>query len=110
MYKLSVITDNRTADGFRLAGIEVVAAETVEIAQEAILELLSDKEAGIIALDSRLAEAIDERIDRKLALVYRPLLVILPLGDELNTEAMAKLRLSRLIKKAVGFDVTLKRG
>jgi len=110
MYKLVVITDNHTADGFRLAGVEVCVADTVDEAQRSIIDLMQDETVGIIALDGRLSEAIDERIDRRLSMVYRPLLIMLPLGKTIDTGAVAQKRLNRLIKKAIGFDVTLKRG
>jgi vacuolar-type H+-ATPase subunit F/Vma7 len=110
MYKMVVITDNRTADGFRLAGVEVKVAESVASAQRSVIEMMSDETVGIIALDGRLSSAIDERIDRKLSTIYRPLLIMLPLGETIDTQAVAQKRLSRLIRKAIGFDVTLKRG
>lgn len=109
MQKLYCITDPVTADGFRLAGIDVVEAEDVEKAHAALLELFDVEDVGIIALDARLSDAVDERINRRFESVYRPLLVYLPLGNDADVKGMARERLQRLIKRAVGFDITLKR-
>ena len=110
MYKMVVITDNHTADGFRLAGVEVLVADTPAQAQASIIACMQDDTVGIIALDARLDAALDERIDRKLERLYRPLLIMLPLGETIDNEVLAQKRLNRLIRKAIGFDVTLKRG
>lgn len=110
MYKLVCITDAKTADGFLLAGIDVEIAANIEEAREVIVELLDEDEAGIIALDQRLSDAVDERLFRRFENTYRPVLVMLPLGDQANMKRLSQLRLQRLIRRAVGFDVTLKRG
>lgn len=110
MYRLMCITDAKTADGFRLAGIDVLVAAHDEDARSMINELMDGEEAGIIALDQRMSSAIDERLDKRLERVYRPIVVMLPLGDSAQTAELTRQRLVRLIRRAVGFDVTLKRG
>lgn len=110
LYNLVCITDSSTADGFRLAGIDVVVVKDMLEARKAINHLIEEDETGIIALDQRLADAIDERLERQLESSYRPVLVMLPLGDQANMKRLGQLRLQRLIKRAVGFDITLKRG
>lgn len=104
------ITDAKTADGFLLAGIDVEVATTVEEARSSIIELLEMDETGIIALDQRFSDAVDDRLFRRFENAYRPVLVMLPLGDQANMKRLSQLRLQRLIRRAVGFDVTLKRG
>lgn len=104
------ITDKKTADGFRLAGIGVREAESSEEARQIINEMLQEDEVGIIALDQRLFEALDERLEKQLERVYRPVVVMLPLGDSAQVNELTQQRLQRLIRRAVGFDVTLKRG
>ena len=110
MYRLICITDKKTADGFRLAGISVREAQSPEEARQIIYEMLPEDEVGIIALDQRLSEALDERLEKQLERVYRPVVVMLPLGESAQTSELTQLRLQRLIRRAVGFDVTLKRG
>lgn len=110
MYRLVCITDARTADGFRLAGIDVQVVAGAEEARAMIVSLLDTDETGIIALDQRFASALDERLEKQLERVYRPVLVMLPLGDSAQNDELTRQRLQRLIWRAVGFDVTLKRG
>lgn len=110
MYRLICITDEKTADGFRLAGISVGIANSDTEARKVITSLLEADETGIIALDQRLAGALDERLEKQLERRYRPVVVMLPLGESAQTSELARQRLQRLIRRAVGFDVTLKRG
>ena len=110
MYRLICVTDDKTADGFRLAGIDVRVVNDAVQARAEITQLISGDEAGIIALDQRLAAALDERLETQLERVYRPVLVMLPLGETAQTSELTRQRLQRLIRRAAGFDVTLKRG
>lgn len=110
LYNLVCITDSMTADGFRLAGVDVITTDDVLEARKAITQLIEEDETGIIALDQRLGDAIDERLERQLESSYRPVLVMLPLGDQADMKRLGQARLQRLIKRAVGFDITLKRG
>lgn len=110
MYKLVAIVNQNVADGFRLAGIEVVAVQDDAEARTEILSFLESDDVGIIALDERYHGAIDERLEKRLDAVYRPVLVMLPLETKADMNALTQQRLSRLIRRAVGFDVTLKRG
>ena len=110
MYRLIVITDDEVADGFRLSGVDVVAVASSDEARVVVTELMDDSEVGIIGLDTRFELGIDARLQRKIDSVYRPVVVMLPLGDDLNADVGASERLARMIRRAVGFDVTLKRG
>lgn len=110
MYRVVVITDHQMADGFRLGGVDVTEANNVDDARDAVAGLLDDERSGIIALDARFEDAIDAGLERRIDAVYRPMVVILPLRDRLDRDAGATDRLTRLIRRAVGFDVSLKRG
>ena len=109
MYRLVCISLDDVADGFRLAGIDVLTASDPQEARKHIVQLLEDEGSGIIALDERLSGAVDERLERRFEALYRPLLVVLPLGESADVKALSQQRLQRLIRRAVGFDVTLKR-
>ena len=110
MYKLVVLTDTDTADGFRLAGVDVNVVDTPETARAQLASLLDDDATGIIAVNERLMGAIDERIQKKIDSIYRPIVVSLPIREKLEMGEDHRAYLSRLIRRAIGFDITLRRG
>ncbi len=110
MYKLVVLTDSEHADGFRLAGCEVVTADSQEEARKSLGTLVDDDSSGIIAVNEAMMAAIDERLQRKIDSIYRPIVVSLPIAEKLSFGEEHRAYLSRLIRRAIGFDITLRRG
>jgi len=110
LYRLAVLTDPDTADGFRLAGVDVYEAETSEIARRVLSQLVDDDTTGIIAVNTEMMEAIDERLQRKIDTIYRPIVISLPITEKLRIGEERGAYLSRLIRRAIGFDITLRRG
>ena len=110
MYRVVVLTDADTADGFRLAGVDVEVVETAEAARIRLASLLDDDTTGILAVNERLMSAIDERIRKKIDSIYRPIVVSLPIREKLEIGEDHRAYLSRLIRRAIGFDITLRRG
>ena len=110
MYKLIVLTDADTADGFRLAGCDVQEVDSPEDTRRRLAVLLDDDASGIIAVNERLMSAIDERMQKKIDSIYRPIVVSLPIREKLEMGEDHKAYLSRLIRRAIGFDITLRRG
>jgi len=110
LYKLVVLTDPDTADGFRLAGVDVDIVDTPELARTRLVSLLDDDSVGIIAINERLSGAVDERIQKKIDSIYRPIVVSLPIREKLEMGEDHRAYLSRLIRRAIGFDITLRRG
>jgi V/A-type H+-transporting ATPase subunit F len=101
LYKLVVLTDPDTADGFRLAGVDVYEAESNE---------QDDDTSGIIAVNLAMMEAIDERLQKKIDSIYRPIVISLPITEKLRVGDERGAYLARLIRRAIGFDITLRRG
>lgn len=110
MYKLIVLTDHDTADGFRLAGVDVFSVDTPGEARQALARLLNDDSAGIVALNEEYMGAIDERLQKKIDSIYRPIVIPLPVRHMLGAGEERRMYLARLIRRAVGFDITLRRG
>ncbi len=110
MYKLIVLTDPDTGDGFRLAGVDVMTAASPDEARKRLNELLDDDESGIVAVNEAFMAAIDERTQQKINATYRPIVISLPIRERLHTEEDHRAYLSRLIRRAIGFDITLRRG
>lgn len=110
MYKLVVLTDPDTADGFGLAGVDVVVAESQDDARRKLNALIDDDSSGIVAINEAFMVDIDERTQQKITQTYRPIVITLPIREKLATEEDHRAYLSRLIRRAIGFDITLRRG
>ncbi len=110
MYKVVVLTDPDTADGFRLAGVDVHVVESNDMARKQLNALLDDDSSGIIAVNEKMFAAIDERTQKKIDSIYRPIVISLPIKEQLEMGEDHRAYLSRLIRRAIGFDITLRRG
>ena len=110
MYKLVVLTDPDTADGFRLAGVDVKVVDSEEEARKTLNSLIDDDTSGIIAVNEKLMAGIDERTQNKIDSIYRPIVISLPIKEKLEMGEDHRAYLSRLIRRAIGFDITLRRG
>jgi V/A-type H+-transporting ATPase subunit F len=110
LYKVLVLTDADTADGFRLAGVDVVVVESPEEARKSLASLVDADGSGIIAVNERLMSGIDERLRKTIDSIYRPIVVSLPIREKLELGEDHRAYLSRLIRRAIGFDITLRRG
>lgn len=110
MYKLVVLTDSDSADGFRLAGVDVEVVESPEEARRKLASLVDEDSSGIIAVNERLMSCVDERLRKKIDSIYRPIVVSLPIREKLEMGEDHRAYLSRLIRRAIGFDITLRRG
>jgi V/A-type H+-transporting ATPase subunit F len=110
LYKLIVLTDEDTADGFRLAGCDVEVAESEETARKRLNNLLDEEDSGIIAVNERIMAVIDDRTQKKIDSIYRPIVISLPIKEKLEVGEDHRAYLSRLIRRAIGFDITLRRG
>ena len=108
MYKAIVITDPETADGFRLAGVDVVEADGPEDAREQIKMLLDDENAGILAVNESFYDAIDEKTRERIDSIYRPIVIPLPVKETVEMAGERRAYLARLIHRAIGFDITLR--
>ena len=110
MYKVVVLTDSDTADGFRLAGVDVEIADSGDMARKMLNSLLDDESSGIIAVNEKMMAAIAERTQKKIDSIYRPIVISLPIKEQLQMGEDHRAYLSRLIRRAIGFDITLRRG
>jgi V/A-type H+-transporting ATPase subunit F len=108
MYKVIVLTDPETADGFRLAGVDVFEVETPAEATREVSRLLEDPKTGILAINEAFFMGLDERIQKRIESTYRPIVVSLPIKEKLGAVGERRAFLARLVHRAVGFDVTLK--
>ncbi len=108
MARLTVITNPRLAPGFRLAGVEVIAAESRESANTALVRLLNEGDAGIIAIDAPFLSALDYATARRIEEIVKPVVVSLPVGADVLPEQRRSRQIAELIRRAIGIRITFR--
>ncbi len=106
MAKLTIITNLSLAPGFRLAGVEVVTADSQERARNELLRLLDEGEAGIIAMDAPYFSNLDYATARRIEEMVKPVVVSLPVGAEVAPEHRRSRQIAELIRRAIGIRMT----
>ncbi len=109
MFKLTILTDPDTATGFKLSGVDTYIANDSTEARKVLNTLINDDKTGIIAINEEFLNAIDDRTRQKIDTLYRPIVVPLPVKKKVMLAEERRAYLSRLIRRAVGFDLTLKK-
>ena len=103
-----IIGSKESIDGFRLAGVEALAADDASEATQILESSLSRDDAGVIALEEEWFDALSERMREKIDRLYRPVVLSIPTAVRADQESSERSqRLSSLIKKAVGFEIKL---
>jgi vacuolar-type H+-ATPase subunit F/Vma7 len=105
---LVVITNPTLAPGFRLAGVQVVSAETREEARNALVHLLDEGDAGIIAIDQPFFSALDYATARRIEEIVKPVVVTLPAGADVLPEQRRSRQIAELIRRAIGIRITFR--
>lgn len=106
MYKFVVVTDQDRASGFRLAGVEVLEAGTMEEARKVIPPLLYKDDIGIVAVNEEFMLSLDEKLMDRIEKMNRPLIIPIPSKSK---EVDRRTYIERLLKKAIGYNIVLKR-
>ena len=106
MYKFVVVTDSDRASGFRLAGAEVIEAADVAEARALIPPLLYKDDIGIVAVNEDYMLSLDEKVMDRIEKMHRPLIIPLPSKSK---EIDRRTYIERLLKKAIGYNIVLKR-
>lgn len=107
MYKVAVITDEESADGFKLTPVETIIANSPDEARSILTRLLNDDTIGIIVINDDFLKGIDERLQQKIDKLYRPILVPIPAKKTVDITEERRAYLASLIRRAIGFDIKL---
>lgn len=110
MYEVVVLTDTNNADGFSLGGVDVRIAASEADAHRMLASLVDEEDAGVVAVNEGWYATIDDRLRRKIDSVYRPIVVGIPVRETISLSEDRSAQLARLIRRAIGFDITLRRG
>lgn len=106
MFRFMVVTDPDRAAGFRLAGAEVIEAADPQKAQELIPPLLYRDDIGIVAVNEEYLLTLDGKILDRIEKMHRPLVIPLPSKAK---EIDRRTYIERLLRKAIGYNIVLKR-
>jgi vacuolar-type H+-ATPase subunit F/Vma7 len=106
--KLTIITNPSLAPGFRLAGVEVVVAQDGVQAREALVRLINEGEAGIIAMDAPYFSALDSATAQRIEELVKPVVVSLPVGTATAPEQRRSRQIAELIRRAIGIRMTFR--
>jgi V/A-type H+-transporting ATPase subunit F len=106
MYKFVVVTDRDRASGFRLAGVDVLEAETIDEARKVIPPLLYKDDIGIVAVNEEFMLSLDEKLMDRIEKMHRPLIIPIP---SKSREIDRRTYIERLLRKAIGYNIVLKR-
>jgi V/A-type H+-transporting ATPase subunit F len=106
MYKFVVVTDRDRASGFRLGGVEVLEAGTLEEARKVIPPLLYKDDIGIVAVNEEFMLSLDEKLMDRIEKMHRPLIIPIPSKSK---EVDRRTYIERLLRKAIGYNIVLKR-
>ena len=106
MYKFVIVTDSDRASGFRLAGVEVQEAESPEEAKRVISPLLYKDDIGIVAVNEEFMLTLDDKLMTRIEKLARPLIIPIPSKSK---ELDRKSYIERLLRKAIGYNIVLKR-
>jgi len=106
LYKFVVVTDLDTASGFRLAGVDVLEAPTIEEAKRIITSLLFKDDTGIVAVNEDFIDAMDEKVMERIEKTYRP--IVIPIPSRARRVDRAGY-IERLLRRAIGYKIVVRR-
>lgn len=106
MYKFVVVTDPDTAPGFRLAGVDVVEASSVEEAKKIIPSLLFKDDTGIVAVNEDFMASLDEKLMERIEKTHRP--IIIPIPSRIRQIDRTDY-IERLLRRAIGYNIVVRR-
>jgi V/A-type H+/Na+-transporting ATPase subunit F len=106
LYKFVVVTDPDTASGFRLAGVDVLEAPTIEEAKRIITSLLFKDDTGIVAVNEDFIDAMDEKVMERIEKTYRPIVISIPSRARRVDRAGY---IERLLRRAIGYKIVVRR-
>ena len=106
MYKFVVVTDPDSASGFRLAGVDVLEASSLDEAKKIIHLLIYKDDTGIVAISEDFMAALDEKLLERIAKTYRP--IIIPIPSRIKGIERTSY-IERLLQRAIGYNIVLRR-
>jgi len=105
MYKIIVITDPESGDGYRLAGATVMEASCPEEAAKVIMVILSADDIGIVAVREDFMACLDKGLLSRIERCYHPVIIPIP-APQSDTTMGSYIEL--LLKRAIGYNIVMR--
>lgn len=106
MAGLTVIANERLADGFRLAGVDTRVGRPGSVLRATLEAALADGELGLLVVTEDLWSTLDERTRRHLEYLPRPLVIAVPAGAVAEGAGRREL-LGEMLERAIGYRLEL---
>ena len=106
MYRFVVVTDTDRAAGFRLAGVDVLEANSTAEAKTVIPPLLYKDDIGIVAANEDFILGLDDALMDRIEKLHRPIIIPIP---SKTREIDRHSYIERLLRKAIGYNIVVRR-
>lgn len=105
-----VITDADSVVGFRLAGVEAVAAGSPQEAERLLRQCLAEGCASLILVRQGFLDAFSEATKRTIEKLSVPLVIPLPIASAWAREEPSQDYILSLIRRAIGYRMKITKG
>lgn len=109
MSKLLVITYPDASLGFKLAGVEIKVVPEDEDITPMLKDIMQKGEHGLLAVEERLLAKVDESLLKRIRKTGVPVIVPIDTPRSWHGEAEMESYITRLIRRAIGYQVKIKR-
>jgi V/A-type H+-transporting ATPase subunit F len=100
--KFFVIGDRQTVLGFRLVGIEGIAAGEREDALDALDAAVARKDVGIVLITETIADKVRDEVDARLYGMGFPLVLEIP---DASGPSPRRPKIEDVVRKAIGISI-----
>lgn len=104
-----VITDADAVVGFRLAGVEAVAAAGPVEAERLLHAWLAEGSTAVVLVTQTLVDGFSEAMRRRIEKLSLPLVIPLPLVPAWQKEQPSQRYILDLIRRAIGYQMKITR-
>ena len=108
MKKLVLVTQNEQANGYRLAGLNTIGVDNIEMVEKLIKSWLANREEILLALDDSLFSKLEADLMKKIYDSDDMFLVTIPDGPVSSADESRKKRTYEMIRHATGVQIRFK--
>lgn len=109
MYRILIMTYPEAAIGYRLSGADVLEFREDEAIRSSLEEILKNKVYGLLAVEEGMLKHVPEDLMKKIAREGMPVVVPINTPKGWYGAETAESYIARIIRKAIGYEVKIKR-